>query len=73
MRMIASILNIRLCTTTGMSPIQNKLYERAHAVKNIMLIKLKAEIKVQILKQFSHGQIWQDTSYRCGIGLAAIC
>lgn len=33
MREIASILNIRLCTTAGMSPYQNGLCERVHAVK----------------------------------------
>ena len=43
MREIASIFNIRLCTTAGMSLLQNGLCERVHAVTDMMLIKLEAE------------------------------
>ena len=43
MREITSILNIRLCTTAGMSPFQNGLCERVHAITDMMLLKLEAE------------------------------
>ena len=45
MREIASILNVRVCTTAGMSPFQNGLCERVHAVTDMMLMKLEAENK----------------------------
>lgn len=45
MREVASILNIRVCTTAGMSPFQNGLCERVHAVTDRMLVKLAAENK----------------------------
>ena len=45
MREITSILNVRLCTAAGMSPFQNGLCERVHAITDMMLIKLAAENK----------------------------
>lgn len=42
-REITSILNIRVCTTAGMSPFQNGLCERVHAITDMMLLKLEAE------------------------------
>ena len=45
MREIASILNVRVCTTAGMSPFQNGLCERVHAVTDMMLAKLEADNK----------------------------
>lgn len=45
MREIASILNIRLCSTAGMSLYQNGLCERVHAVTDMMLTKLEDENK----------------------------
>ncbi|KAL5007820.1 hypothetical protein ScPMuIL_016626 [Solemya velum] len=45
MREVASILNIRVCTTAGMSPFQNGLCKRVHAVTDRMLVKLAAENK----------------------------
>lgn len=45
MREVASILNVRVCTTAGMSPYQNGLCERVHAVTDMMLTKLEAENK----------------------------
>nr|XP_034319149.1 uncharacterized protein LOC109620710 [Crassostrea gigas] len=45
MREKASILIIRLCTTAGMSPYQNGLCERVHAVTDMMLTKLEDENK----------------------------
>jgi hypothetical protein len=42
---ITSILNVRLCTAAGMSPFQNGLCERVHAITDMMLIKLAAENK----------------------------
>lgn len=45
MREIASILNIRLCTTAGMSPYQNGLCERVHEVTDMMHTKLEDENK----------------------------
>lgn len=42
-REIASILNVKLCTTAGESPFQNGLCERNHAVVDMMLNKLEAE------------------------------
>lgn len=44
-REIASILNVKLHTTAGMSPYQNGLCERVHAVTDSMLVKLEAENK----------------------------
>lgn len=43
MRDVTSILNIRVCTTAGMSPFQNGLCERVHAITDMMLLKLEAE------------------------------
>ena len=43
MREISSILNARLYTTPSMSPYQNGLSERVHAVIDRMLTKLEAE------------------------------
>lgn len=40
---VTSILNIRVCTTVGMSPFQNGLCERVHAITDMMLLKLEAE------------------------------
>jgi hypothetical protein len=40
-----SILNVRLCTAAGISPFQNGLCERVHAITNMMLIKLASENK----------------------------
>jgi hypothetical protein len=48
MREMASILNIHLYTTAGMSPFQNGLSERVHAVTDMMLIRLEAENEVAI-------------------------
>ncbi|CAG2239162.1 unnamed protein product [Mytilus edulis] len=45
MREVASILNVKVCTTAGMSPYQNGLCERVHAITDIMLMKLEAENK----------------------------
>jgi hypothetical protein len=45
MHEITSILNVRLCTAAGMSPFQNGLCERVHAITDMMLIKLAAENK----------------------------
>ncbi|CAC5412668.1 unnamed protein product [Mytilus coruscus] len=45
MREVATILNVKVCTTAGMSPYQNGLCERVHAITDIMLIKLEAENK----------------------------
>jgi transposase InsO family protein len=42
-REITSILNIKLCTTSGQSPFQNGLCERVHAITDMMLIKLQAD------------------------------
>jgi hypothetical protein len=42
---ITSILNVRLCTAAGISPFQNGLCERVHAITNMMLIKLASENK----------------------------
>ena len=41
MREVASILNIKVCTTAAESPFQNGLCERNHAVIDMMLIKLQ--------------------------------
>ena len=43
MREVMSILNVRTCTTAGMSPFQNGLCERVHAITDGMLIKLEEE------------------------------
>lgn len=42
-RDIASVLNIKLCTTAAQSPWSNGLCERVHAVIDSMLVKLIAE------------------------------
>ena len=42
-RDVASVLNIRLCTTAAESPFQNGLCERVHAVTDRMLVKLQAQ------------------------------
>lgn len=41
MREVMSILNVRTCTTAGMSPFQDGLCERVHAITDSMLIKLE--------------------------------
>ena len=43
MREVTSILNVKLCTTSGESPFQNGLCERVHAVTDMMLVKLEAD------------------------------
>ena len=43
MREVMSILNVRTCTTAGMSPFQNGLCERVHAITDGMLTKLEEE------------------------------
>jgi len=43
MREVASILNVKVCTTAGESPFQNGLCERVHAVTDMMLLKLAAD------------------------------
>lgn len=43
MREVMSILNVRTCTTAGMSPFQDGLCERVHAITDSMLIKLEEE------------------------------
>ena len=43
LREVSSILNIRVCTTAGMSPFQNGLCERVHSITDMMLLKLEAE------------------------------
>ncbi|CAC5391769.1 unnamed protein product [Mytilus coruscus] len=45
MREVASILNVKVCTTAGMSPYHNGLCERVHTNTDIMLIKLEAKNK----------------------------
>ena len=41
MREVASILNVKVCTSAGESPFQNGLCERVHAVTDMMLVKLE--------------------------------
>jgi len=43
MQEVTSILNVKVCTTAGMSPFQNGLCERVHAVTDMMLLKLEAD------------------------------
>ena len=43
MREVASILKVQLCTTVGESPFQNDLCERAHAITDLMFLKLEAD------------------------------
>ena len=40
MREVASILNVKVCTTAAESPFQNGLCERVHAITDSMLMKL---------------------------------
>lgn len=55
MRVIASILNVRMYTTAGMSLFQNGLCEWVHAITNMMLVKLEAEHSSVELPTSSHG------------------
>jgi hypothetical protein len=41
MREVASILNVKVCTSAGESPFQNGLCERVHSVTDMMLTKLE--------------------------------
>lgn len=43
MQEVTSILNVKVCTTAGMSPFQNGLCEQVHAVTDMMLLKLEAD------------------------------
>ena len=43
MREVASILNVKVCTTAAESPFQNGLCERVHAITDSMLMKLEAD------------------------------
>ena len=43
MREVASILNVKLCTSAAESPFQNGLCERVHAVTDMMLVKLEGD------------------------------
>ena len=42
-REVASILNVKVCTTSAESPFQNGLCERVHAITDSMLMKLEAD------------------------------
>lgn len=70
MRAVASILNIRVCTTAGESPFQNGLCERVHSVTDMMLTKLEDEQR-QILRHSYAGQTWLLIVFRCGMVLVA--
>ncbi len=43
MREVASILNVKVCTTAAESPFQNGLCERIHSVTDSMLLKLQKQ------------------------------
>ncbi|CAC5372032.1 unnamed protein product [Mytilus coruscus] len=45
LREVASMFNVKVCTTVRMSTYQNGHCEREHPITDIMLIKLKAENK----------------------------
>lgn len=45
MREVASILNVKVCTSAGESPFQNGLCERVHSVTDMMLTKLEQDYK----------------------------
>ena len=69
MREVMSILNVRTCTTAGMSPFKNGLCERVHAITDGMLTKLEEEYGRKncptLLCWANMAKIWN--SFKCGM------
>ena len=74
MKEVASILNMQLCTTAGENPFQNGLCERAHAITDMMLLKLEADclkINSQALLSWAN-IILLGTLCKCGMATEVI-
>ncbi|CAC5357017.1 unnamed protein product [Mytilus coruscus] len=67
MREVASILNVKVCSTARMSPYQDGLCERVHAITDIVLIKLEAENKKVESGSLLSWQIRHRIHCKCGM------